>query len=145
MLKIFLVFYTVSGGIGAVSSRPLHNMEVCFDAANRQNDFALRSAKTDAEDIVGLCEEHKSRPKVTAKIARWRRQIFESRCFNEGLPDQCTEFPNGDLEILTSARDKYVRRIVIIEKADGRGRLGIYDKNGKLHIKSRKELGLNAD
>ncbi len=99
MLKIFLVFYTVSGGIGAVS-KPLHDMELC------QTIIVYRGET----DYTVKCEEHKSRPKVTVKIKPSERKRLENRCVNEGLPHQCTEHRDGTLEILTSYRDKHGKR-----------------------------------
>ena len=139
-LKIFLVFYTASGGIAAVADMP-NDMESCEFAANSRNEQILRDAKTDADIYVAECERHAKRPKVQIKIAAEERGFLESACHNIfGGPGQCHQLANGDVEILTTARDKQGNRVVSITKPDGRTLYGTYDRNNKLRIRKEKDL-----
>ncbi|UPK40860.1 hypothetical protein IVB18_50520 (plasmid) [Bradyrhizobium sp. 186] len=119
MLKIFLVFYTASGGVASVS-KPIGDMEFCESIAQRRNEQNLEDAKSDADIYVAECEQHKTPPKVTVKLDAKTREHLRVNCIERGFPNQCSDLPNGDLETLTSARDKDGHRIVAITKPDGR-------------------------
>lgn len=112
LLKIFLVVYAATGGIGAVS-KSLPDMEQCEAAAHGWTD---RNARI-GESYTFKCEQRKSRPKVQIKIDAEARKLFESDCINLGLPAQCRDLPNGDVEILTTDRDKRGQRKTIVTKA----------------------------
>ena len=136
MLKIFLVFYTASGGIASVSRSfpsPPADMEYCKGIANERNEQNLRDAKTDAEVFVAECEQHKAPPKVTVKLDPKTRKTLEVSCIARGLPNQCSDLPNGDVEFMTSGRDKHGNRFHVITKPDGSFVIGTYDSKGKFH------------
>lgn len=139
MLKIFLVFYTASGGIASVS-REIPSMEWCEQVAQDRNAENLETAKSDADIFLAECEQHKAPPKVTVQLDPTTREALEVNCVARGLPSQCADLPNGDLEILTSARDKQGHRIVSITKPDGRIQYGTYDRNNRLRIRKEKDL-----
>ena len=115
LLKVFLVFYTASGGVASVS-KPIDNIGFCESIAITRNANNLKSAKTDADVFVAECEQHKKPPKVTVKIDRKTREMLEVNCIERGLPQQCEDLPNGDLAILTSARDRRGNRLVTVIK-----------------------------
>jgi hypothetical protein len=83
-LKIFLVFYTASGGIASVS-KSQDDMEWCERIANERNEQNLRGAKTDADIYVAECEQHKTPPKVTVKIDSKTRETLQVSCVARGL------------------------------------------------------------
>lgn len=132
-VKVFLVFYTDSGSIASVS-RPIFDMELCEGIADERNKQNLSDAKFDAEVFVAECEEHKSRPKVMVKVGSKVRETLEVNCIQRGLPHQCTDLPNGDVEFMTSGRDKHRDRLHVITKPDGSSVVGTYDSRNRFHI-----------
>jgi len=140
MLKIFLVFYTASGGIASVSRPFSSDMEYCEGIAKERNEQNLQDARSDAHIYVAECEQHNTPPKVTVRIDPRARKALEVSCIARGYPDQCADLPNGGLEILLSSRDKQGHRIVSITKPDGRIRYGTYDSKGQLRIRREEDL-----
>lgn len=139
MLRIFLVFYTASGGIASVS-RPLDNMELCEQIAEQRNERNIQGTKTDAEIFVAECEQHKTPPKVTIKVDPKTREALDVNCVERGLPNQCSDLPNGDVEFMTSARDKHGNRLHVITKPDGSSVTGTYDSKVRFHIIKEEDL-----
>jgi hypothetical protein len=139
MLKVFLVFYTATGGIASVS-RAIPDMEWCETIADEQNERNLGEANSDADVFVAECERHKSRPKITVKIDPKRRKTLEVSCIARGLPMQCSDLPNGDVEFMTSGRDKHGNRLHVITRPDGSSVTGTYDSKGRFHIIREEDL-----
>lgn len=133
MLKIFLVFYTASGGIASVS-RPIDDMQWCEAIADKRNEQNIHDAKTDAEVFVAECEQHNKAPKVTVKVDPKTRETLKVSCIERGLPMQCSDLPNGDLVIMTSGRDKHGNRVFVITKPNGSSVTGSYDSKNRFHI-----------
>lgn len=133
MLKIFLVFYTASGGIASVSRPFSLDMEYCEGIAKERNEQNLQDAKSGANIYVAECEQHKTRPKVTVRIDPKARKALEVNCIARGFPNQCNDLPNGDLEIMTSGRDRYGNRLHTITKPNGSFVAGTYDGKGRFH------------
>lgn len=136
MLNIFLVVYTATGGIASVSrpfSSPVADMEYCEEIAARM------TKDQDAEHYVFECEQHKKPPKVTVKIDAATRETFELSCITRGYPTQCSDLPNGDVEFMTSARDRHGRRFHVITKPNGLSVTGIYDSKNNFHRVKEKD------
>ncbi|MBR0796863.1 hypothetical protein JQ615_15815 [Bradyrhizobium jicamae] len=140
MLKIFLVFYTASGGIASVSRPFSLDMEYCEGIAKERNEQNLRDAKSDANVYVAECEQHKTPPNVTVRIDPKMRKALEVSCIARGFPNQCSDLPNGDLEVMHSGRDKHGNRIHSITKPGGRVLFGTYDSKGRFHIIKDEDL-----
>jgi len=140
MLKIFLVFYTASGGIASVSRPFSLDMEYCEGIAKERNEQNLQDAKSDANIYVAECEQHKTPPKVTVRISPRARKSLEVSCIARGFPNQCSDLPNGDLEIMTSGRDRNGNRLHVITKLDGSSVAGTYDSKGRFHIIQKRDF-----
>jgi hypothetical protein len=112
-MSFYLVVYTASHLIGAVSP-PMH-LDIC---AHIEDQWATTKATTDGH-YTFVCEEHDKPPKFQVKIKASDRKLFWRNCIERGHPNQCEDMPNGDVQFLTSARDKHGRRIIAtIKKKD---------------------------
>ncbi|WP_316399475.1 hypothetical protein [Bradyrhizobium sp. 33ap4] len=140
MLRVFLVFYTAAGGVASVSRPFVLDMEYCESIAKERNEQILKDAKADADVFVAVCEQHKTRPKATAKVDRKYRERFEVSCILRGNPNQCTDLPNGDVEFMTSGRDKRGNRLHVITKPDGSYVAGTYDSKSRFHIIRKQDF-----
>jgi hypothetical protein len=117
MASVFMVTYTIAAGLIAAVSQPIKTMDRCEEVAKHYTDNKAWRDQEYQEPVEYFfeCEEHNRRPKVEAKIDPSDRHYFEStRCV--GLATQCEQLPNGNVAILTSARDKHGRRIILIIK-----------------------------
>jgi hypothetical protein len=110
MATVFMVTYTTATGLPVAVSLPIKTMDRCEEVAKHYTEFQ------NPVEYFFECEEHKKRPKVEAKIDPRDRKYFERTGCVDG-PAQCEQLPNGDLAILSSARDKHGHRIVYFIKA----------------------------
>jgi hypothetical protein len=88
-MSVFLVVYTISGFIAAVSY-PLPAMDQCNSIADvrtdqQRDDKEYHNRDPNAPHYLFECEEHKSRPKVTTKIDARDKSDFESVTVSDSL------------------------------------------------------------
>jgi hypothetical protein len=112
MASIFLVVYTASGLIGAVSyPLPSKQCEEIVDGRINQQEERI-DEYPDYPRYTFKCEKHKKRPKVQTKINPGDRHYFESDCHNlMSSYTKCHQLPNGDIQMV-GGRDEHGKWIM---------------------------------